>query len=57
MVDITCRDCPWHDTRPSTNSALNTCPNCGADAMVYTPQVVVLESEPLPLPAPPAPPD
>lgn len=53
MQDISCRDCPWHDTRPSTNSVINTCPNCGDDQMVYTPHLVEVDPEPLPLPGPP----
>ncbi len=35
MQDISCADCPWHDTRPSTNSALSTCDNCGGDRLAY----------------------
>jgi len=53
MHDIQCPDCPWHDTRPSTNSVLSTCPNCGANTLHYEKHVDELEPEPLPLPAPP----
>jgi len=36
MDDIACGNCTWSDSRPSTNSRLATCDNCGGDQLVYT---------------------
>jgi len=49
MTTISCADCPWGDTRPSTNSPLRICENCGGDRLTIAAQ----QADAPPAPEPP----
>ena len=53
MTTISCADCPWGDARPSTNSPLHICDNCGGNRLAFAEQAVDVPPAPQPAPVQP----